>query len=481
MRLALHFFQVLGAFALASSAFAQQFEPIWVPVSTNAEREIDARSLHNDGLTVTYLARYRPSEFVMRVQLRCQEQLRAEANGYGEIRGLVALTPTARFPLDKQQESSFACMFAHGHPRVVAEIAEAIQRSATASVPSPAPSTKPEQSPHSTEPPLDLYCAVENIDRKCSELHSVDGYRFIRTCVTGSLRNGGYVALTDDISRASTVPAFCTGANQRQINDAILAHGGVHTARLLRMARDLTFAAGGTFAALSGVALPGTSSSPGASPSTRAAPPREAERRFGTAKSSGSGFAIGAGDVVITNEHVVSGCSRVGAAAGDDEYETKLIARDEAADLAALRLIGVRLPGLALSAAQEDLGGEVVVLGYPLTSVLGKDLRVTTGVISALSGVRGERKLMQVSAAVQPGNSGGPVIDRWGGVNGVVVAKLGSRFSAENVNFAVRMPVVRSFLELNGIDYLPHRRAAPVRAVEVARKLGASVVLLKCY
>lgn len=219
--------------------------------------------------------------------------------------------------------------------------------------------------------------------------------------------------------------------------------------------------------------------SPAASPSPTLVPvPRKASA---AAVSSGTGFVVSAGDIVITNEHVVSDCTRVVAIAGENEYESKLLATDESADLAALRLAGARLSPLPISVTADDLGAEIVVLGFPLTSVLGTDLRVTTGVISALSGILGERKLMQVSAAVQPGNSGGPVLDAWGGVSGVVVAKLGRRYSAENVNFAVRAPALRSFLELNGISYLGHKRSSLMRPSEIARKSAGSVVLLKCY
>ena len=198
-------------------------------------------------------------------------------------------------------------------------------------------------------------------------------------------------------------------------------------------------------------------------------------------RSTGSGFAVGASDIIVTNYHVVEDCSRVVALRDGEAYETKQIAADAAADLAALKVFGLRVPTIPVSTVPEELGGDISVLGFPLTSVLGNDLRITTGVVSSLSGPKGERRLMQISAAVQPGNSGGPVVDQWGSVQGVVVSKLARKFDGENVNFAVRAPVLRSFLEVNGIPFQAVKRGSPVRTSEIARRLARSVVLLTCY
>jgi S1-C subfamily serine protease len=475
----IRFVLLLALCSLHAVGLTQAPVSVWVPVSTSAEREVDLRSLQADGLVVTFLARHAPSGYVMRVQLRCGEQLRGEMAASTRPTGLIATVPIRRYPDDKQQESAFACAFAQGNPQVLALVAAGIQ-SPPAAPTAPSVPGGEVQSAGSDDQPLELYCQVENLEASCSDVRTVEHYRFLRTCVTSNLRNGGYVAFTDDFARASKIPDLCAGASIERINQTIRTHGGTHAARLLQMAEDLQFDASKRFAALSGASLPkaaAKASPPPVAPPTPALP----ERRTTAVKSSGTGFAVSAGDVVLTNEHVVAGCSRLSAAAGDQEFDVKVIATDEASDLAAVRLLGARLSALPLSTAPEDLGGEIVVLGFPLTSVLGNDLRITTGVISALSGVRGERKVMQVSAAVQPGNSGGPVIDLWGGVDGVIVAKLGSRFSAENVNFAVRVPVVRSFLELNGLHYVAHRRALLLRPADIVRKMGHSVVQLKCY
>lgn len=165
---------ILFAFS-ALSAAAQQPEPVWVPVSADGDREIDVRSLQIEQQVVMYLARYKPAAYVMRVQVRCREQLRAEGNQSSTMTAVVATTPFAKYPEDKQQESSFVCAFAQGQPQIVEAVRVAI---ANATVPGPPPALTP--NPEAVTSPLDLYCRAENLERNCSEIRSVDGYRFVR-------------------------------------------------------------------------------------------------------------------------------------------------------------------------------------------------------------------------------------------------------------------------------------------------------------
>jgi len=197
-------------------------------------------------------------------------------------------------------------------------------------------------------------------------------------------------------------------------------------------------------------------------------------------KSNGSGFVISAG-AVITNYHVVEGCKKVATLSIDGLFEAKIIASDEANDLAAISLPKTRSAFLSISAVPIELGASVTVLGFPFAGVLGTDLRATTGIVSAMSGVQGDKKQMQISASVQPGNSGGPVLDQFAGVTGVVVSKLAKRYTAENVNFAIRAPVLKSFLELNGIDFSVAKRAVALNVSEIVKRAKSSTVIVLCY
>lgn len=199
-------------------------------------------------------------------------------------------------------------------------------------------------------------------------------------------------------------------------------------------------------------------------------------------KSTGSGFVIAAGNLAVTNFHVVNGCQRVVGRANSWAYTAEVLVLDRQNDLALVRLKGGReIPPLPISGDPEELGAAVVVLGYPLTNVLGTDLRVTTGIVSSLSGVGGQRQYMQISAPVQPGNSGGPVLDRFGNVNGVVVSKLAARYSAESVNFAIRGPILRSFLEINEVRPSSAKRSSELPPAEIVRRSASSTILFACF
>ena len=137
----------------------------------------------------------------------------------------------------------------------------------------------------------------------------------------------------------------------------------------------------------------------------------------------------------------------------------------------------------ALSAAKsEELGQDILVMGYPLAGLLSQSVKVTNGVISALSGVGDDKRMMQISAAVQAGNSGGPVLDGQGRVIGVVSSKLRKVFGGENVNFAVRGAALRSFLDLNDIKYeTKTTNASKLSSADIARIGEKATALVLCY
>jgi Trypsin-like peptidase domain len=172
----------------------------------------------------------------------------------------------------------------------------------------------------------------------------------------------------------------------------------------------------------------------------------------------GSAFAIANGKLLITNHHVIDGCADVTIA---DVGPAIVLKSDSTADVAVLKLSKPLDKGLAFRGGhQVRLGEEVIVIGYPLRGVLASPPTVTTGIVSSLAGIRDDHTRMQISAPVQPGNSGGPVLDRSGHVVGVVVSKLNAIRAAEitgdipqNVNFAVQASIVTSILDSYSLDY----------------------------
>lgn len=106
--------------------------------------------------------------------------------------------------------------------------------------------------------------------------------------------------------------------------------------------------------------------------------------------------------------------------------------------------------------SEPKTGQSITAIGYPLTAALGEDPRVVTGVVSALKGVQADATRAQITAPVQPGNSGGPVFNEQGAVVGVTVAKLKDIASpdgdVENVNFMVKSSYIRALVKQAGVE-----------------------------
>jgi S1-C subfamily serine protease len=127
------------------------------------------------------------------------------------------------------------------------------------------------------------------------------------------------------------------------------------------------------------------------------------------------------------------------------------------------------------------------VIGFPYKGLLSSDPIVTTGIISALSGIGDDRRIIQISAPVQPGNSGGPLLGESGSVVGIVVGKLqaGIIFKEtgdipQNVNFAVSLGTVQSFLTTHGVPYALDDSNATKTFADIAADAMRYTVLLEC-
>lgn len=153
-----------------------------------------------------------------------------------------------------------------------------------------------------------------------------------------------------------------------------------------------------------------------------------------------------------------------------------LLATDSRNDLALLRTgKGGHLPVAFREGRGVRLGEPVVVVGFPLWGLLAASPSVTTGTVSAMAGPGNDSRLLQISAPVQPGNSGGLLLDEGGRVIGVVVSKLDALKVAEitgdlpqNVNFAISGAVVRAFLEGQGVAYVTDTSTKPLSTAEIA-------------
>jgi hypothetical protein len=200
-------------------------------------------------------------------------------------------------------------------------------------------------------------------------------------------------------------------------------------------------------------------------------------------RSFGTGFFVNSQGYVLTNNHVVAGCKTLVTGDGKPLH---VVSKNVKADLALLKEeYTPSAVAVFRSGAAPRLGDAIVAFGFPLPGILSSEGNVSTGILSATSGLQDDIRFVQISAPVQPGNSGGPIFDSSGHVLGVVVGKLDALQVArttgdvpQNVNFAVHWSEVRSFLQEEGIQYKkePSLRAMSTRDIAaLASKISVTI------
>lgn len=205
-------------------------------------------------------------------------------------------------------------------------------------------------------------------------------------------------------------------------------------------------------------------------------------------KSSGSGFVVSRDGYIVTNAHVIEKCGGTKVRIENHTFESTVRVADEKADLALIQVNRQFAASLPVRQTPISLGEDVTVFGYPLSGLLSPNLSLTRGVVSSVSGLRGDSSQYQISAPVQPGNSGGPIVDSSGNVIGVVVATLDALKLAQitgsipqNINFGIRAEALRLFLEANLVKYGTSTATAPKSTADIARALASSIALVECY
>lgn len=204
-------------------------------------------------------------------------------------------------------------------------------------------------------------------------------------------------------------------------------------------------------------------------------------------KWSGTGFALKNG-YIVTNYHVVENAETIHIQGinGDLEkkYKATIIATDKYNDLALLQILDDSFNGFnsipySVKTPVSDVGEEVFVLGYPLTSTMGDEIKLTTGVISSKTGYQGDVSLYQISAPIQPGNSGGPLFDYKGNLVGIVNAK---HTGAENVGYAIKTSYLSNLVESSiSTSILPNtNQIAGLPLTEKVKKIKNFVFIIIC-
>ena len=201
--------------------------------------------------------------------------------------------------------------------------------------------------------------------------------------------------------------------------------------------------------------------------------------------SSASGFFVSYEGDLITDNHVIAGCRELRVVQDEKSNAARVIGTDVAADLVVLRVPDLAKDVAVFGNRLEKPGEAVIVAGYPLQGLLTSKGSVTTGIISALAGPKEDKNLIQITAPIQPGNSGGPLVD----AHGVVASKLNSLRVAratgllpENINFAVKEEIVRKLLDKIGIKYAaPPSEFEQLAIPEIAENVFKFTAIVQCF
>ena len=192
---------------------------------------------------------------------------------------------------------------------------------------------------------------------------------------------------------------------------------------------------------------------PGMSAKIGNSPPR-ATQQDPKLIGNGSGFFITHDGYLISNAHVVEGATQVRLVTSGGLISAKVVRVDSANDLALLKTEGKFSPLPIAASRGVKLGSTVATVGFPNISLQGFSPKLAKGEIASLSGAGDDARYFQISVPVQPGNSGGALVDERGNVVGVVSAKLSARAALaasgalpENVNYAVKSGYLLTFLE----------------------------------
>jgi S1-C subfamily serine protease len=240
----------------------------------------------------------------------------------------------------------------------------------------------------------------------------------------------------------------------------------------------------------------------------RKSPPSSKKTAPPKSGSTGSGFFVSKLGHIVTNAHVVKNCGSI--TVGDNakkQVTVTLLETDKRNDLALLKIsstqmasadtksliskLGLKLVPTAseglLRSDDVELGEDVLVSGYPYGDIYSNTIKVTKGIVSANRGIGDDTGQFQMDAAVQPGNSGGPIYDANGNIVGVVVAQLNKlKFAKaigslpENVNFGIKGSTVRQFLTSSGLPTKWSNRSHSMSTKELAKIAKNQTVMVVC-
>jgi len=216
----------------------------------------------------------------------------------------------------------------------------------------------------------------------------------------------------------------------------------------------------------------------------------DSQKKGGEMISSATGFFISSDGYLLTNHHVVNDCPKIVVRNRELESEVRLIDSDKNNDLALLKTKEAKAPSFApfRSGKGIRIGDAITVPGYPLSSYLGSSIRATTGTVSAQTGLRNNSGEFQFAAEIQPGNSGGPVLDTSGNIVGIVSYRFSdielittAGLVPQNMNFAIKSDAIKMFMDANDVGYSSAASSESLSAADVIDQAKIYTVQVLCF
>jgi len=202
-----------------------------------------------------------------------------------------------------------------------------------------------------------------------------------------------------------------------------------------------------------------------------------AKKPPGSGGKSGTGFYINENGYLLTNNHVVDSCSSVWIDDGNSKIQASIIKVNANLDIAVLR-INKKTSAYAIF-GQVRTGEDVMTLGFPLGDILGDEIKATKGVVSALVGYQGNKDYLQFTAPIQPGNSGGPLLNEGGFVVGINTSNLVGE-DLQNINFAIKGTSALNFLGQYGIEFEHKDYVDAISSADIVEQSKEFTVRILC-
>ncbi len=208
-------------------------------------------------------------------------------------------------------------------------------------------------------------------------------------------------------------------------------------------------------------------------------PIKTADEEGGSSQgSSGTAFFINNKGNLLTNHHVVDKCKVLKINYFDKEYEAQLIAKDKTLDLALLKADVRPKSHIKFSNYNPKKLQKIYVAGYPFGKGLSDDLKISSGIISSLKGAEDNSNELQIDAAINHGNSGGPIVGEGGELIGIAVSGLAKEVS-EGINFGIKSSAALNFLGANDIDPSRVNRSS-MNSDKLLKILEESTLYISC-